>query len=77
MELITILGLVAATLTTTSFLPQVIKVIKTKHVKDLSLNMYLLLGTGILFWTIYGVFRNDLPVILANGISFILAKARL
>ena len=72
MDLITILGLVAAILTTTSFLPQVIKVIKTKQIEDLSLGMYILISVGVLLWTIYGLFRKDWPVVLANGITCIL-----
>ena len=47
MDIITILGLVVATCTTISYLPQVIRTIKTKHTKDLSLATYLKLTTGI------------------------------
>ena len=71
MNLVTILGLVAAICTTISFLPQAIKTIKTKQTKDLSLGMYLVLTTGILLWIVYGILIGDLPIILANGITFI------
>ncbi len=73
MNLLTVLGLVAACCTTISFLPQAIKVIRTKHTNDLSLGMYTLLTTGIILWLIYGFFKNDLPIILANGITLIFA----
>ena len=73
MELITILGLVAATCTAISFLPQAIKIIKTKHTKGLSLGMYALFTTGIFLWLVYGIFIKDLPVILANVITLIFA----
>ena len=73
MNFITILGLVAATCTTISFLPQAIKAIRTRHTKDLSLGMYVLLTTGIILWLIYGVFKNDLPIILANGVTLVFA----
>jgi MtN3 and saliva related transmembrane protein len=73
MDFITILGLVAATCTTISFIPQAIKAIRTRHTKDLSLGMYTLLTTGIILWLIYGVFKNDLPIILANGITLVFA----
>ena len=69
--MITLLGLVAATLTTASFLPQAIKTIKTRHTKDLSLGMYVLLTTGASLWLIYGILIKDLPIILANGITLI------
>jgi len=71
MNLITLLGLVAATFTTVSFLPQAIKTIKTKRTKDLSLGMYSVLTTGIFLWLLYGIFIQDLPIILANGITLI------
>ncbi len=73
MNFITILGLVAATCTTIAFLPQAIKAIRTRHTKDLSLGMYALLTTGIILWLIYGVFKNDLPIILANGVTLVFA----
>jgi len=71
MELITVLGLVAATCTTFSFLPQALKTIQTKQTKDLSLGMYIVLITGVVLWFVYGIFIKDLPIILANGISLI------
>ena len=70
---IAIIGLIAGTCTTISFLPQVIKTIKTKKTKDISISMYIVLATGILLWMIYGILIKDLPVILANSISFVLA----
>ncbi len=69
MEIVTILGLIAAICTTISFLPQAIKTIKTKQTKDLSLGMYSVLTTGIILWIIYGILIGDLPIILANGIT--------
>ena len=69
--MITLLGLIAATLTTASFLPQAIKTIKTRHTKDLSLGMYVLLTTGASLWLIYGILIKDLPIVLANGITLI------
>ncbi|MGL1887066.1 MAG: SemiSWEET transporter [Reichenbachiella sp.] len=70
MDLINILGFAAATLTTAAFIPQAIKTIKTKHTKDLSLNMYLALNIGIALWFCYGIIQGALPIILANGITF-------
>ncbi len=71
MNLITVLGLVAATCTTISFLPQAVKTIRTKHTKDLSLEMYSILTFGIFLWLLYGIFIGDLPIILANGITLV------
>lgn len=73
METFTIIGLLAGTLTTGAFLPQVIKTLKLKETKDLSLWMYIILSTGVFLWLVYGIMIKDLPIIAANAISFILA----
>ncbi|OFX88720.1 MAG: hypothetical protein A2W99_04425 [Bacteroidetes bacterium GWF2_33_16] len=75
MNLITILGLVAASLTTGSFLPQAIKAIKTKHTKDLSLGMYSVLTSGIVLWLIYGILVNDIPIIASNCVTLVFTSA--
>lgn len=77
MDPITILGIAAGTLTTTSFLPQVIKAYRSKHTKDVSLFMFILLFVGLCLWLIYGFIRSDLPIILANTISLVFVSAML
>jgi len=72
-EWTTALGLVAATCTTCSFLPQVVKTIRTRRTRDISFLMYFILTCGLLLWLIYGILVQDLPLILANGVSFGLA----
>ena len=67
----TIIGLAAATCTTLSFVPQAVKIIKTKHAKDLSLPMYSILAAGIFLWLVYGILIKDLPIILANAIALL------
>ncbi|MEK6201100.1 MAG: SemiSWEET transporter [Desulfobulbaceae bacterium] len=69
----TLIGLIAAMCTTTSFLPQVVKTWKSKKTKDISFLMYALLAMGLFLWLVYGVIIRDFPLILANGISFALA----
>jgi len=73
MVFVEIIGFAAGTLTTISFIPQVFKIVKTKHTGDISLGMFVMLGTGIFLWLVYGILISSLPVILANIISFILA----
>ena len=73
MDKISIVGFVAAVFTTLSFLPQVIKTIKTKHTKDLSIGMYSFFVIGVLLWFIYGFLIEDIPVIIANGITLVLS----
>lgn len=67
------LGLLAACLTTISFLPQVIQILKTKDTKSISLKMYILFVSGTTLWFIYGLFIKNLPVTLANFITGTLA----
>jgi len=69
MNFFTFIGLAAATCTTISFLPQAVKVIRTRDTKSLSLPMYIILTIGVLLWLIYGLLVNDIPVIVANTIT--------
>lgn len=67
------LGLLAACLTTISFLPQVIMVMKTKDTKSISLKMYILFISGTILWFIYGLLIKNIPITLANFITGALA----
>ncbi|MEY3747142.1 MAG: hypothetical protein RL194_601 [Pseudomonadota bacterium] len=69
------IGFVAATLTTIAFVPQVIMVWRTRSAKDVSLGMYAMFTTGVAAWLIYGILIGSLPVILANAITLLLATA--
>jgi MtN3 and saliva related transmembrane protein len=71
MNTFTIIGLVAALCTTISFIPQAMRIIKTKHTKDLSLAMYSIFTTGILLWLVYGILIKDFPLIISNAITFV------
>ncbi|WP_405222032.1 MULTISPECIES: SemiSWEET family sugar transporter [unclassified Dokdonia] len=68
---IEIIGLVAATLTTAAFLPQVYQTWKTKDVSGLSLPMFTMFFVGIVFWLVYGVLKESLAIILANAVTVI------
>ncbi|MFV5695217.1 SemiSWEET family sugar transporter [Flavobacterium sp. LB3P122] len=69
MDYIQILGLVAAAMTTGANFPQTYKIIKTKSTKDISKVTYAMLLFGGIMWLIYGIFKSDLPIIIANAIS--------
>lgn len=71
--MIDILGYLAAILTTISFVPQALLIIKTKNTKGISLPMYIIFTTGVLFWLIYGIANQIVPVIIANMVTFVLA----
>ena len=73
LPLMTYIGLTAGVLTTISFLPQAVRAWKTKSTKDISLSMFLCFCTGVVLWVIYGFYTNNLPVFLANFVTFLLA----
>jgi MtN3 and saliva related transmembrane protein len=66
-----IIGLAAGVLTSTSLVPQVVKTIKEKKAEDVSLLMLVVLGMGIALWIVYGVKKNDLPIIATNAFSLL------
>ncbi|HMK94931.1 MAG TPA: SemiSWEET transporter [Candidatus Limnocylindrales bacterium] len=73
MDPVTIVGLTAAAFTTIALLPQLVKVWKTKSTRDISTGMFLLYCSGVFLWFVYGVYINDLPIMLANSLAFIQA----
>jgi MtN3 and saliva related transmembrane protein len=67
------IGSAAAVLTTSSFLPQAVKTIRTRDTSGISLGMYLLFSCGVIFWLIYGMLIRQWPVIIANAITAVLS----
>lgn len=75
MSAINIIGLIAAVCTTAAFIPQACQVWSSRSAKDISLGMYLIFILGVLLWLAYGIMLIDIPLILANSITLILACA--
>ncbi|MBV8467003.1 MAG: SemiSWEET transporter [Burkholderiales bacterium] len=75
MDTATLIGMIAGFCTTASFAPQVWRVWKTKHARDISLAMYLLFVAGTVLWLSYGLLIHSLPVVLYNVLTFLLAGA--
>lgn len=69
---IEIVGLIAATLTTSAYIPQVIKTWKTKDVSTLSLTMYIVMFLGVSMWFTYGVLLKSVAIVTANIVTGIL-----
>ena len=67
-----IIGLTAAVLTTSAYVPQVYKTWKTKSAGNISLTMYLAMFVGIILWLIYGIHLNSLAMIVANSVTAVL-----
>jgi MtN3 and saliva related transmembrane protein len=66
------LGFIAGTITTLSFVPQVIRTYKNKSGQDISAWMMLLLATGTMLWLIYGLLIGGVPIVAANAVTFAL-----
>ena len=67
------LGYFAGFCTTASFIPQVLKVWKSKKVDGISLPMFIIFTTGVFSWLIYGITISDVPIILANAVTLVLS----
>ena len=68
----TALGLFAGTLTTLSFLPQLLKAWKLRSTHDISFGMLALFSAGLVLWIVYGIIVTDVPVIAANSVTLVL-----
>jgi MtN3 and saliva related transmembrane protein len=69
------IGFLAAVFTTTAFIPQFLKVWRSRSAKDISLRMYIMMCAGVFLWLVYGVRLDSLPIILANGVTLALTIA--
>jgi MtN3 and saliva related transmembrane protein len=65
----TALGLFAGTLTTLSFLPQVVRTMRTRHARDLSAAWLFIFCAGTIAWFVYGLWKGDVAVAAANGVT--------
>ena len=72
LDAVSVLGLVAATMTTGSWVPQAIHTIRTRRAGDLRWAYLAMFGTGVFLWLLYGIARRDLALILANGVTVVL-----
>jgi MtN3 and saliva related transmembrane protein len=66
------IGIIAAILTTSAFIPQVYKIYKEKKAQGVSLTMYLIMFVGVLLWLVYGVLIGSIAIIIANSVTAIL-----
>ena len=75
MDTMTMIGLLAGTLTTIAFVPQLTKTWRSRSAKDISLGMFLIFCSGVLLWLVYGILMGALPIILANAVTLVLCSA--
>jgi MtN3 and saliva related transmembrane protein len=72
---IDLIGYAAATMTTVSFLPQLIRVVRLRSARDISLTMFLVFSAGTFAWFLYGVLSHSTPVWVANAVTFLLSMS--
>ncbi|MGC3976028.1 MAG: SemiSWEET transporter [Nitrospira sp.] len=75
MDQITLIGLLAGTLTTIAFIPQLQQTWRTRSAQDVSLGMLLTFIIGVFLWLVYGLLLGALPIILANLVTLVLTLA--
>jgi MtN3 and saliva related transmembrane protein len=73
MQLIDIIGTLAAILTTSSFVPQAWHTFRTRDVRGISLGMYSVFTVGVACWLVYGLLLSAWPIVIANCITLALA----
>jgi MtN3 and saliva related transmembrane protein len=73
MESYDLIGVIAGTLTTLSFVPQVLKTWRSRSARDISTGMFLLFSLGVALWLIYGVAIQSMPIMVSNGLTLILS----
>jgi len=75
LTLIDVFGFAGATCTTVAFVPQVVRIWRTRSAADISAGMYLVFILGLMLWTAYGVLVVSWPIIVANILTMVLAGA--
>lgn len=63
---VNMIGMIAGALTSVAAVPQLIKTLRTRHARDISVWQPLLLSLGLALWLIYGILIQNTPLILAN-----------
>ena len=72
-DTIDFIGYIAATCTTVAFLPQLIRVIRLRSAREISLGMFCVFSMGTALWLTYGLLSHSMPVVVANAVTFVLS----
>ena len=73
MSIATLVGLAAALFTTSAFVPQVVRAWRTRSTRDLSYGTFVTYAVGLSMWLAYGMMIGDVPLMLSNGTTLLLA----
>ena len=69
------LGYAAALLTTAAYVPQLVRVIRLRSARDISLPTFLMFALGVFFWLLYGLYTGSMPIILCNAANLFLSMS--
>jgi MtN3 and saliva related transmembrane protein len=67
------LGYAAALLTTAAYVPQLVRVLRLRSARDISLPTFLMFAVGVIFWLLYGLYTGSKPIIACNSVTLVLA----
>jgi len=67
------LGYAAALLTTAAYVPQLVRVLRLRSARDISLPTFLMFAIGVFFWLLYGLYTGSRPIIASNSVTLVLA----
>jgi MtN3 and saliva related transmembrane protein len=67
------LGYAAALLTTAAYVPQLVRVLRLRSARDISLPTFMMFAVGVFFWLLYGLFTGSGPIIASNCVTLVLA----
>ena len=67
-----IFGWAATIVVSLQFIPQLVKTIKTKNAKDISLFMIFLIMFGNVLWIMHGLIVLDMPITITNSMIFVM-----
>ncbi len=68
-----VLGYIAAFCTTAAFVPQLLRVVRLRSARDISLPTFLIFAVGVFLWMLYGLYTGSRPIVLCNGVTLVLA----
>ncbi len=72
-SVISLFGFAAAFCTTAAYVPQVVRIWRTRSTRDISLGMFVIMTTGVALWLVYGLLIHDVPLVAANGTTLVLS----
>lgn len=75
MDTSTLIGLAAGFLTTIAFIPQALKIWRTRSARDISLPTFSAFALGVALWLVFGVLKGEPPIILWNAVTLVVSAA--